>query len=293
MSAVRTNKALFGFAVATVVATLVLILAGGFVTTTATGDTIPTWPLSWGRLLPHSFEGGIVVEWSHRVIAGTVALMVLALTLWVHLAHAGKGAKTLAWIALAAILVQALIGGLRIYIPRSAVAIVHACFGQAVFCTVTALALVLSRAWSEAAPDKDAARARRLGVTTSALLFMQMVAGAFTRHTAHQHAIWIHVVGALVVFLHVAILSGRLAYTSLKADAYALMTLLGLQFALGMASWGFRGTYLRSHEAPMLVLVTVSSHVAVGALLLAFSVVATLRCFRVARAADRFVTVVG
>src|SRR6185295_6573259 len=114
------NNGVRSYAALTAAMTLALILAGGFVTTTRTGDTIPTWPKSWGQ-----FEGGWWVEWSHRAVAGTVALLVAGLALWLHLREPRPRVRRIGWVALGAVLVQALIGGLRIYVPRSAVAIVH------------------------------------------------------------------------------------------------------------------------------------------------------------------------
>ena len=65
------------------VETLALILAGSFVTTTKTGDTIPTWPATWGR----TEAPGWFVEASHRYVAAAVGLLVLSLVLWLQRAE--------------------------------------------------------------------------------------------------------------------------------------------------------------------------------------------------------------
>ena len=127
------NKALRTYAALTAAMVVVLLLAGGLVTTTKTGDTIPTWPHWRGKI-----EGGTWVEWSHRALAGVVGLMVLGLALWVK--------RALGWVALAGVVVQALIGGLRIYVPKALVSIVHTTFAQLVFCAVMAVALTQSKA---------------------------------------------------------------------------------------------------------------------------------------------------
>src|SRR5579862_6822911 len=123
--------------------TLALILAGGFVTTTRTGDPIPTWPKSWGQ-----FQGGWWVEWSHRAFAGTVGLLVTGLASALQLREPRAWVRRIGGFALGAVLVQALLGGLRIYVPKAAVAIVHACFGQLVFCCMVAVALFVSETWT-------------------------------------------------------------------------------------------------------------------------------------------------
>ncbi len=277
------GRALQTYAVVTAAMALILILAGGLVTTTATGDTIPTWPLSWGRLVPPTFAGGIVVEWSHRVMAGTVALLVIGLTLW------SRGTpRKVALIALAGILVQAAIGGLRIFVPQAAVSIVHACFGQVVFCAVAATALVLSRAWTSTSTDVNAAAARKLAVVTASFAFLQLVAGAVTRHTGA--GLMVHLVGAAVVLLHVTLLSSRLLTTSLSRGAWVLAALAGAQIILGLASWSIRTQgFARSHEAAVAPVVIVTLHVAVGAALLATTVVLSMLCFKTRAAEDGLV----
>src|SRR3972149_3346801 len=77
---------------------LVLIMAGGFVASTATGDTIPTWPYSWG-----SYEGGAWVEWAHRAVAGLVLLASAALAVGAYRSSAPDAARRLAGLALAAV----------------------------------------------------------------------------------------------------------------------------------------------------------------------------------------------
>jgi cytochrome c oxidase assembly protein subunit 15 len=262
------------FAALTAAMTLALILAGGFVTTTRTGDTIPTWPKSWGH-----FEGGWWVEWTHRAFAGTVALLVAGLAIRLHLREPRPWVRRIGWTALAAVLVQALIGGLRIYVPRAAVAIVHACFGQLVFCSMVAVALFVSEAWVRTPLDETSTAARRIGAAATFFAFLQLVAGAVTRHTGAGLAV--HLVGAGGVLLFVTLFASRLMLTPLRRGAGLLAAILGIQILLGLATWTITsGGFVRSHESPLISIVTVSSHVAVGAALLATSLAVTLMCHR-------------
>ncbi len=273
------NNAMRRFAVLTAGMTLALILAGGLVTTTKTGDTIPTWPASWGRM-----EVGWPVEWTHRAFAGTVAILVTILAVWLQRREPRPWVRAIGWIAFGAVVVQALIGGLRIHmVGKAAVAIVHACFGQLVFCAMVATALFLSRAWTRGAPDESTAGARKLGLVTTVFAFLQLVAGAVTRHTGA--VLVVHLVGAGLVLLHVSLLASRLMMTPLRKGAHALLAILGVQIALGIGTWAITaGGFVRSHEAPLVQILTVSAHVAVGAALLAASLAVTLLCHR-ARAA--------
>jgi cytochrome c oxidase assembly protein subunit 15 len=263
------------FAALTAAMTLALILAGGFVTTTRTGDTIPTWPKSWGH-----FEGGWWVEWSHRALAGTVALLVAGLAVWLHLREPRPWVRRIGWTALGAVVVQALIGGLRIHtVAPVPVAIVHACFGQLVFCAMVAVALFVSETWRRSPGDAMSAAARHVGSFATGFAFLQLVAGAVTRHTGA--GLFVHLAGAGGVLLFVTLFSSRLMLGPLKRGARLLVAILGLQLLLGLATWAITsGGFVRSHESPLLSIVIVSAHVAVGAALLATCLAVTLMCHR-------------
>ena len=66
------------FAVATAVATYLLILIGGLVHGTGSSLACPDWPTCYGTLMP-KMEGGVLVEHSHRLAAGTVMILTLVL----------------------------------------------------------------------------------------------------------------------------------------------------------------------------------------------------------------------
>jgi len=238
------------FAALTAGATLFLILAGGFVTTTATGDSISEWPMMWGRLTP-----GFPIEWTHRALAMVVSAMVGALAIWACVAK--SPVRGLALAAFGAILAQAALGGLRIYVPRAAVSIAHACLAQVVFCLMALIAFPPSRR-----PD-------RLGAATAAAVFLQLVAGAVTRHTGA--GLIVHVMGAGLVLALVTVFAAR-------RGSRLLMGLLAAQIGLGLASWAIRSSgFVRSHEAPVVPIATVTAHVALGALVLATTVVLAMR----------------
>lgn len=253
------NKALRSYAAFTAAMVVVLLLAGGLVTTTKTGDTIPTWPHWRG-----SIEGGTWVEWSHRALAGVVGLLVLGLAFRVR--------SPLGWLAFAGVVVQALIGGLRIYVPKAVVSIVHATFAQVVFCAVVAVALTQSKAWAR----RGGGDARGVGIAATAACLLQLIAGALARHTGMGFEI--HVLGAVAVLCFASLLASRLLLTPLRRGAWILTGLLGFQILLGVFTWMFTRAegFVRSTEVPVFTLAVVSLHVATGAGLLASCLSLTL-----------------
>lgn len=262
--------------------TLVLILAGGFVTTTRTGDTIPTWPQTWGRME----APGWLVEASHRYVAAAVGFLVLGLAFWLHRSEPRPWVRRIGWLALGGVVVQALIGGVRIFadrhdfvLPKVPVAIVHACFGQLVFCALVAVALFVSRSWHAVSLDESASAARRTGSVATLFAFLQLVAGAVTRHTGA--GLVVHLAGAGAVLLFATLFASRLMLSPLKRGGHLVMGILGVQILLGVATWAITsGGFVRSHESPLFSIVTISAHVAVGAALLASLLGVTLLCHR-------------
>src|SRR5947207_2633211 len=83
---IKYNHSLHRFAVATAVATLLLICVGGVVTSKGVGMSVPDWPTTYGYnmfFFPISkWVGGIFYEHSHRLIASAVGLLTVILALW-------------------------------------------------------------------------------------------------------------------------------------------------------------------------------------------------------------------
>src|SRR3977135_3650544 len=93
------NKGIRRFAALTAAMALVLILAGALVTTTRTGDSIPTWPQSRGVRM----DLGWRVEWSHRAAAGVVAFLVTVLAVWLQKREPRRGVRIIGWAAFGAV----------------------------------------------------------------------------------------------------------------------------------------------------------------------------------------------
>ena len=289
---------LHGFSVLVAASTLILILAGGFVTSTGSGLAVPDWPNTYGWFMLtfplDKMVGGIFWEHGHRLIASTVGFLILIQAFWLWRAEPRAWVRRLGFIALAAVITQGILGGITVlwYLPKP-VSISHAGLAQIVLCLTVSIALFTSRGWQRDSTTPDDRRLQRVALATTALIFAQIIVGATMRHTGAGLAIpdfplafgglvpdhwdariaihFAHRVGAALVgvmilatTLHVFVRArGR---TELRRPSILLVVLLGLQVVLG-ASVVWSGKQF----------VINSLHVATGAAVLATSLVLTLR----------------
>jgi heme a synthase len=187
-------------------------------------------------------------------------------------------------LALALVIFQGVLGGLRVLLLEQTLAILHAATAQAFFALVVTLALVTSSEWRQSPPERSvtAGRLRRLGTVTTALIYVQIVFGAVLRHSGAR--LDAHLLLAGLVAVHVVLLALRVSKhhhseTKLVRPAQALIVLLLVQLALGTASYFGKFTGMLRMPGEAVVFVT-TTHVITGALMLIVSLVLTLRASR-------------
>jgi cytochrome c oxidase assembly protein subunit 15 len=273
-------------AVITVVATFVLILFGGLVTNTGSALAVPDWPTTFGYnmfLYPWSqMVGGVFYEHSHRLLGSLVGLLTLALAaaLW----REGGALRWLGLVAVAAVIVQGVLGGLRVVLLKETLAIIHGCLAQAFFALAVAVALLTSTTHRLPVQGIDPAL-RRLTLAAAAAIYGQIVLGALITHAG-----WIvlHLVGAALVFVFVPMVTARLRRTrdAIAAPvAGALIVLLGVQLLLGVGSFVSRFTPVWIPGGQLTMLVLPVSHRLVASLILAAAVLLAVRALVPAPAA--------
>jgi cytochrome c oxidase assembly protein subunit 15 len=293
------NPALAGFATFAAAWVFLLVTLGAFTTSINAGMAFPDWPLSNGSLNPRGWLHNVSMfaEHAHRLSAGVMTALTLILAIWIWFADRRDWLRRLAFYAVGLVILQAVVGGLRVLLEPDALApldttvgqlfaMLHACLAQAFVCVLFALAVSCSRGWIER-PTPVSPRVARWGVVCCALLFLQLAIAAVMRHSfaglaipffpwnGPDHALlplmWSFKIGihfahrcmALVLTVALPLLSVRIwrdpgSSEPMRLAAGILVGLLALQISLGASIiWTFRSPGVTT------------AHVVVGALTLA------------------------
>lgn len=180
------------FSKLTCFATLFLIFAGGMVTSTGSGLAVPDWPLSYGMLFP-PMVGGVFYEHGHRMVASTVGLMMLILTVWIALKDPRRWVKVLAFFGLGAVIVQGVLGGITVlfFLPTP-VSVAHGVLAQTFFLMTIFIAYSQSRERAGIAPEFTGGEPILVKWSLVLLLtvYVQLILGAVMRHTESGLAIY-------------------------------------------------------------------------------------------------------
>lgn len=184
---------LHAFAISVVITTFCLIALGGAVTSKGAGLAVPDWPTTYDRAMfaypLHKLQGGEWWEHTHRMLGSIVGLQVLILAGWVWLTQTHRdGLRWLGMASVALVIVQGLMGGLRVTEVSIALAIIHGITGQLFFCCIIAITAATSRWWLNQINTPPAAAPARAGgfklsLLLLAVLFVQLCLGAGVRHT--------------------------------------------------------------------------------------------------------------
>jgi len=287
-----------------VASTVLLILAGSFVTSTDSGLSVPDWPTTYGWNMfafpPSKMVGGIFYEHGHRLIASTVGFMTIVLAAWIWMTDSRRWLKWFGVGALGAVVAQGLLGGLTVlFLLPPAVSTAHAGLAEVFFCMTVAIAVFTSPSWIEgyAGVGADDVRLRQLTTTTLVVIYTQILIGATMRHVGAGLAIpdfpWMfghivpdhwspaiaihfaHRLVALVVTLSILATSTYIWMrhadrAELARPATLIIFLVGVQLMLGAF------TVLSRRD------VWINSlHVVCGALVLTTALVIALRSWRV------------
>ena len=129
----------------TVAVTFGLITLGGVVRATESGLGCPDWPLCHGQIIP-PFEYHVLIEYSHRLVASVVGALVVAcavLVWWKRRESAGL--KRLMAVAVAALAVQVVLGGITVLTELPAPIVTAHLFAAETLFAMLIVALLIAR----------------------------------------------------------------------------------------------------------------------------------------------------
>ena len=242
----------------------VLVVWGGIVRLSGSGLAIPDWPLAEGKLLPKPHPN-VLIEYTHRALAGTVGLLTLAVAFVLYRDPVWRP-RLGGWMgaALAALALQVFIGA-RVVLEELPIdrVVTHLLLAFLFFGILLAVALRVQDG-PEGRPRTTDGRAAGLSLwagIASAVVLGQVALGGWVSSSGAAlacpdfptcHGSWLpamsgligihyaHRLGAYVVTLVVLAMLVRSASVPLPSKARWILRfsgiLLGLQFALGVGN---------------------------------------------------------
>src|SRR6185369_6899246 len=174
-------------AIATAAATYLLILIGGLVHGTGSSLACPDWPTCYGTFFP-KMEGGVLVEHSHRLAAGTVAILTVLLAVAVTASRepTHRRLRRHAWLSVALVVVQAVLGGITVKLRLpTPVSTAHTGVSLLFFLSVLYVAFCsrAPRAPSASTPSPLPEGKTRLALVSLVVVYFQMLLGGLVRHS--------------------------------------------------------------------------------------------------------------
>ena len=277
--------------------TFCLIIVGALVTSNDYGLSVPDWPKSYGMWMPPMI-GGVFYEHGHRMVASFVGFLTIILAIWLWRSESRKWVRNLGPLALLTVIAQGVLGGITvIFLLPTPISLLHATLAQTFFCLIVSIALFTSKEWYRPSP----AMPRRGGApflfaATTFAVYIQLILGSWIRHSKaalaipdfplsfgrvipafttpeiaihFAHRAWAAVVFILIFTTFLNVVRNYRSEKKLLRPAIFLLLLIALQIILGAYTvWTKTSVYVAT------------AHVGVGAIILATSLVLTLRGYR-------------
>lgn len=272
---------------------LLPIVLGAQTTTEGAGMAFPDYPTSDGEnMFLYNFFNDIgvrpdkVLEHTHRLAGALIGFVTIAFCGMALVVEERKWVKRLAIGCLVAVILQGLLGGVRVLRVSTSLAMVHGFTASLTFALMAITAVATSRTWFEndhTAPPLTATK-QTVSVAAAMLCIQYLLGGALRHHGLIPHA---HLGFALLAWVAVVV-AGTVAMCSgndwVKQAATLLNVAMIAQLTLGVFAWIFKfgtGTQPAVIGSPLQTW-TRSAHMAVGACVIAAMAVLMMRVWRVA-----------
>lgn len=245
----------YRFSLLTVLFTGILLSWGAVVTSIEAGLAVPDWPTTFNSIdpikpIPRWWAiPSVLAEHGHRLMGMVVGASTLILFIWTLITESRKWVKVVAGLALLLVVVQGILGGLRVVLISLDLAVVHACVAQLFFSTLIALTFFTSSSWLKSLgilqENSGTTLFRKLALITTVAIYIQIILGALLRHPgsgANLVLVTTHLLGAFIVVGLILItakwarkVSGET--TLIPRFSSVLSGALGVQFLLGLLAY--------------------------------------------------------
>jgi len=167
------------------------------VTSKGVGLAVPDWPTTFGYnmfLFPVSkWVGGILFEHTHRLMGSLVGFLTIILAVWLWLSEDLRWVRNLGMIALGGVILQGILGGLRVTMMKDEIGVFHACIAQAFLGLLVVIALLTTNFWrtltNQRIDPQKFAPINTLAITITIAIYVQLALGATMRHQHRDLAI--------------------------------------------------------------------------------------------------------
>jgi heme a synthase len=167
------------------------------VTSKNVGLAVPDWPTTFGYnmfLFPVSkWVGGILFEHTHRLMGSVVGFLTIILAVWLWLGDDRRWVRVLGVIAVLSVILQGILGGLRVTMMKDQIGIFHACIAHAFLGLLVFIALVTTKYWRSIADRhldlQRFSRIKALAIAITVAIYVQLPLGATMRHQHRDLAI--------------------------------------------------------------------------------------------------------
>lgn len=262
----RHGQLIHRLAIGTAIMSLIPILLGSLVTTLGAGMAFLDWPTSDGEgMLTYPWlksSGDKFIEHGHRLGGVLIGICSIGLCVATHWLNAEASVKAGSILVLAGVIVQGLIGGLRVRLDAQTVALGHSLFGCLVFSSLWMVALISRPARKQCSQPHSGVKwpGRLLAVAVLLICFGQYTVGAFLRHLGLM--MHLHLAGAIAVLLITGVVLVRSSRTDmrLRSRSRSFAIAVGLQVAIGLGAWATRfglpwiGFVATQHSLPQVTL---------------------------------------
>ncbi len=294
-----SSKLRLRFTILTFLVAIALLAWGAFVTSINAGLAVPDWPTSfnsydpfnpwpqWWNITP------VFAEHGHRLLGALVGLFTVGLAFLTWRSDDRKWMVRLAFGAVALVIIQGVLGGLRVIWVSLDLAVVHTLVAELFFALLASMAIFVSDVWKNAENEHvEFSQARGLGSLlwlAPATVFVQIALGALLRHPgagidillASLHFGWAFMATIMVVVLWTRVRDVFAKSNVVTRAAHAMLMILLVQVMLGLFAYFVLLDESGAIQPSNVQVIANTAHMVVGALLFASTVTVGVLCGRI------------